>query len=156
MRSATDILRDEHCVILDWLGRLEVAAARLESGETLPEAQWIGLLDWFRAFADQRHHAKEENTLFPAIIAAGLPACGGPIDVMLEEHAEGRSLVAAMAEGRAAARAATARRYVRLLREHIAKENEILFPLADAVLDDAAQAALLREFAQADAELGAA
>ncbi|HEU5193093.1 MAG TPA: hemerythrin domain-containing protein [Methylomirabilota bacterium] len=85
-----------------------------------------------------------------------MPACGGPIDVMLEEHAEGRALVAAMAEGRAAARAATARRYVRLLREHIAKENEILFPLADAVLDDAAQAVLLREFAQADAELGAA
>jgi hypothetical protein len=38
----------------------------------------------------------------------------------------------------------------------IAKENEIRFPLADAVLDNAAQAALLREFAQADAELGAA
>ena len=156
MRSATDILRDEHYVILDWLGRLEVAAAQLEAGQTLPEAQWAILLDWLRGFADTRHHAKEEHVLFPAMIRAGLPARGGPVDVMLEEHAEGRALMAAMAAGPAAARAAAARGYVRLLREHIAKENEILFPLADAVLDDAAQAALLREFAQADADLGAA
>ena len=156
MRSATDILRDEHHVILDWLGRLEVAAARLEAGEALPDAQWRGLLDWFRGFADARHHAKEENALFPAMIKAGVPTRGGPVDVMLEEHEDGRMLLAAMAAGPAAARAATARRYVHLLREHIDKENGILFPLADAVLDGAAQAALLREFAQADADLGAA
>ena len=156
MRSATDILRDEHHVILDWLGRLEVAAARLEAGDKLPEAQWSGLLDWFRHFADARHHAKEENSLFPAMIKAGVPARGGPVDVMLEEHEEGRTLLAAMAAGPAAARAATARRYLRLLREHIDKENGLLFPLADAVLDDGAQSALRREFAQADADLGAA
>ena len=156
MRSATDILRDEHCVILDWLGRLEVAAARLEAGETLPEAQWTTLLDWLHSFADERHHAKEENALFPAMIAAGLPARGGPIDVMLEEHAEGRTLLAEMAGGPATGRPAAARRYVRLLREHIDKENQVLFPLADAVLEDAAQATLLRDFLQADADLGVA
>lgn len=156
MRSATDILRDEHYVILDWLGRLEVAAARLESGDTLPEGLWTGLLDWFRSFADDRHHAKEENALFPAMIKAGIPARGGPVDVMLEDHGECRALLATMAASPPAARAAAARRYVRLLREHIDKEHEILFPLADAVLDAAAQAALLREFVQADAALGAA
>ena len=156
MRYATDVLRDEHCVILDWIGRLEVAAARLEGGDTLPDERWTELIDWLRTFADDRHHAKEENLLFPAMIRAGIPARGGPVDVMLEDHEECRALMAAMAAGPPAGRAAAARRYVRLLREHIAKENEVLFPLAEAVLDADAQAALLHEFVQADAALGAA
>jgi hemerythrin-like domain-containing protein len=154
MRSATDILRDEHRVILAALERLESAADRLEGGETLPDRLWSELLAWLHAFADERHHAKEENALFPAMIKAGLPMRGGPVDVMLGEHAEGRALVAALAAGRPAERAAQARRYVRLLREHIQKENEILFPLADAVLGDDAQTALLREFAEVDPEIG--
>jgi hemerythrin-like domain-containing protein len=154
MRSATDILRDEHREILAALERLEAAAARLEAGEERPEPLWSELLEWLRAFADARHHAKEENVLFPAMIKAGVPPRGGPVDVMLEEHAEGRTLMAALATGASTARAAAARRYVGLLREHIAKENEVLFPLADAVLDEQAQAALLRDFAEADATLG--
>lgn len=154
MRSATDVLRDEHRVILVALERLESAAERLQCGEALPDGQWSELLAWLHAFADERHHAKEENVLFPAMIKAGLPMRGGPVDVMLEEHAEGRTLVAAMAAGQPAQRAAAAHRYVRLLREHILKENEILFPLADAVLGDDAQAALLHEFAEVDPERG--
>jgi hemerythrin-like domain-containing protein len=155
MRTATDILRDEHHVILDWVGRLEVAAARLEGGDTLPDERWTELVDWLRAFADDRHHAKEENLLFPAMIRAGIPPRGGPVDVMLEDHEECRALMATMAAGPRAERTAAARRYVRLLREHIAKENEVVFPLADAVLDADAQAALLQGFVQADATLGA-
>jgi len=54
-----------------------------------------------------------------------------------------------------AERCATARRYVGLLRDHIEKENALLFPLADAVLEPRAQAELLREFATVEAELGA-
>jgi hemerythrin-like domain-containing protein len=150
MKSPTDLLRDDHRVILAALTTLEAAAARLETGAPLPEGLWAGLVDWLREFADRTHHAREEDALFPAMIAAGLPAVGGPIDVMLEEHVEGRSLVAAMAAGPPAARAAAARRYVQLLRAHIDKENEILFPLADAVLDEAAQAALLREFTRGE------
>jgi hemerythrin-like domain-containing protein len=38
------------------------------------------------------------------------------------------------------------RGYVGLLRQHIAKENGILFPMADKVLSDAEQAQLLKEF----------
>jgi hemerythrin-like domain-containing protein len=59
-----------------------------------------------------------------------------------------------MATDEPAARALLAREYVGLLREHIDKENGILFPLADAVLDDAAQRALRREFEAVEAEQG--
>jgi hemerythrin-like domain-containing protein len=153
MPTPTDVLREEHRVILRALGVLEAAAARLAGGRPLPEGWWPEIIWWLRAFADKNHHAKEETSLFPAMVKAGVPSTGGPIDVMLEEHRRGRTLVRAMEAGESAALAA-AREYVGLLREHIEKENGVLFPLADAVLDEAAQRALQREFEAVEAEQG--
>jgi hemerythrin-like domain-containing protein len=154
MRSPTDVLRDEHRIILRALESLEVAAHCLQAGRPVPEELWLGTIGWLRAFADRNHHTKEENALFPAMIRAGVPARGGPIDVMLEEHEQGRALLAALETGSPDARAASAHRYIALLRDHIDKENGLLFPLADAVLDEREQAELGREFARAEAELG--
>jgi hemerythrin-like domain-containing protein len=157
MTSPTRILREEHQVILRALSLLEGAAARLESGGALAgEGWWEGLLAWLRDFADRNHHAKEEEHLFPALGQAGVPAEGGPVGVMLEEHTEGRALVRAMAERGGPARAEAARRYVRLLRAHIDKEDEVLFPLAEAVLDSPTQALVARHFEKVLAEQGPA
>ncbi len=153
--SATAALRDEHQVILKALDVLAAAAERLARAEPVPEAAWSGLLEWLRSFADARHHAKEERWLFPALEAAGVPRAGGPIGVMLEEHDLGRALVRGMRKGPAAARAAGARTYVDLLRAHIHKENDVLFELADALLDARAVEALARDYAAADLEQGA-
>jgi len=154
MPTPTDVLREEHRVILRALGVLEVAAARLAGGRPLPEGWWPEIIWWLRGFADKNHHTKEETSLFPAMVKAGVPSVGGPIEVMLEEHQRGRALVRAMEAGEPAARAAKAREYVTLLREHIEKENGVLFPLADAVLDAPAQRALQREFDAVEAEQG--
>ena len=154
MPTPTDILREEHRVILRALDALEAAAARLAGGRPLPEGWWPEIIAWLRGFADKNHHSKEESSLFPAMVKAGAPSAGGPIGVMLEEHERGRALVRAMEAGEPAARAAKAREYVVFLREHIDKENGVLFPLADAVLDETAQRALQREFDAVEAELG--
>lgn len=155
MKAPTDVLRDEHRVILGALTTLEAAAGRLAAGRALPEGWWERIITWLRAFADTNHHAKEEASLFPALVKAGVPAEGGPIAVMLEEHREGRALILTMATAPApAARARAAQDYVRLLRDHIAKENDILWPLAEAVLDERAQQAVAREFEAVEAEQG--
>ena len=153
--TATAALRMEHAVILEALDVLEAAAERCAGAEPPPDAAWAALMDWLRSFADARHHGKEERLLFPALEAAGVPRAGGPIEVMLEEHDLGRGLVRAMGEAPPAQRRERAREYVRLLRAHIAKENEILFDLADAVLDPPAVDALVRAYAAADLEQGA-
>jgi hemerythrin-like domain-containing protein len=146
MIAPTEILRDEHTLILRALDTLEAAAADLAGGLPVPESRWTGLIEWLRAFADRTHHVKEEQALFPALVKAGLPTEGGPIGVMLDEHAEGRGLIEDLAAPDPGQRARSARAYVALLRAHIAKENEVLFPLADAVLEPDAQRALGREF----------
>jgi hemerythrin-like domain-containing protein len=154
--SATQTLREEHRVILRALVLVEVAAARLSGGRALPDGWWEELLEWLRAFADRNHHAKEEAYLFPALAQAGVPAAGGPVGVMLDEHAEGRALIRAMAEGGADRRVEAVRRYVHLLRDHIDKENGVLLPLTEAVLDSPAQLLVARGFEKVEAEQGPA
>jgi hemerythrin-like domain-containing protein len=154
--TPTELLREEHRVILRALDALERAADRAQAGGGVPEAWWAEVVKWLRTFADRNHHAKEEAALFPAMIKAGVPSEGGPVAVMLEEHVDGRRLVGSIEAGSGAARLAACRAYVALLRAHIEKENDIVFPLADAVLDAQAVQGLRREFDAVEAEQGAA
>jgi hemerythrin-like domain-containing protein len=154
MHRPTDILRAEHQLILRALDLLATAATLADRGAELSEAWWTDAVAWIREFADRNHHGKEEERLFPALVKAGVPDEGGPVGVMLAEHVEGRALVNAIDGGRGAARTAAARGFVSLLRAHIDKEDNVLFHIADAVLDDAVQARLGREFATLAEELG--
>lgn len=156
MRTPTQVLREEHRVILRALDVLEAAVARLAAGGAVPAGWWPDLIRWLRTFADRTHHAKEEQVLFPAMIKAGVPSEGGPVAVMLEEHVQGRGLVQAMDAAGPAGGVRPAREYVELLRQHIAKENDIVFPLADAVLEEPVQQALRREFEGVEVALGPA
>ena len=72
--------------------------------------------------------------------------------VMREEHADGRALIQTMAEGHGDRRVVAARCYVHLLRAHIDKENDVLFPLSEVVLDLQAQLLVARGFEKVEAE----
>lgn len=150
---ATEALKAEHRVIEKALAGVEKL---IKSSGPIPVEQWSKALDFIRNFADKCHHLKEEGILFPALEERGIPREGGPIGMMLFEHEEGRSYVRAMAtalsaaaqdpEGARAKLVENARAYLRLLREHIAKEDEVLFEMADAHLDAEEQKKLLEEF----------
>jgi hemerythrin-like domain-containing protein len=154
----TQILSDEHRVIERVLGAVE----KLAKGPVGTLEPWKKALDFIRHFADECHHFKEEKVLFPAIEAHGIPSEGGPIGMMLMEHEEGRSYVRAMfaaislieAKNEAAKEnlLSTAQAYCRLLREHIQKEDEILFRMADEVISADEQKKLSAAFAQHEAE----
>jgi len=156
--QATLVLRDEHQGILAMLAVVEAAAKRLESGKSIPPQMMLDAATFFRNFADGCHHAKEEGELFPALVEHGIPKEGGPVGVMLSEHDEGRAYVRAMqlaaeryAHGDQSANLALIDNtldYVRLLRAHIAKENNILFQMADEILSDEEQRKLYDAFEQ--------
>jgi hemerythrin-like domain-containing protein len=154
MPTIIDALRDDHRLILTGLDLLERAAEREARGVPVADGWWAVLLSWFRTFADRSHHAREETVLFPALLRAGLPGTGGPVDVMLEEHETGRELVRAMAAAGVATRPALVVRFSALLRAHIDKEEEILFPVAGSLLDRAELDALREAFDAAGADLG--
>jgi hemerythrin-like domain-containing protein len=118
------------------------------------------LIDFIRTFADGCHHAKEEDLLFVRLGERGFPTQGGPVAVMLHEHELGRAHVAAVADGLEAAaagdevaREAVAKHlagYADLLRHHIFKEDNVLFPMADQALSTEDQVALAADFARVE------
>ena len=152
----TKILSDEHRVIevvLNCLGKITEEANR--TGE-LDEASANQAIDVIRTFADKCHHGKEENHLFATLIEKGMPKEGGPVGQMLVEHEQGRAFVKGMADN--VTKAATgnadalsnftqnAHGYVQLLRAHIQKEDGVLFPMADKVLNEDDQKTLMKAF----------
>ncbi len=144
--TPTAALRHEHEVILRAVGLLERLAPQVAAGAPGVRPTLGRLVEFFQTFADRCHHAKEEQHLFPALERRGIPRDGGPVGVMLAEHEEGRRLLAAMTGDDAAAAGEAARAYAALLRGHIDKENSVLFPMAEHVLADEEQQALLRAF----------
>ena len=58
--TPTDVLREEHRVILKALDLLAGAADRVEAGAVVAAAWWTGVVGWLRTFADRSHHAKEK------------------------------------------------------------------------------------------------
>lgn len=159
---ATDDLKTEHGAVKRMLRVLEAASDRLSAGERVSPELFEDAIDFIRNFADRCHHGKEEELLFPALEKAGISRSGGPIGVMLSEHAEGRQFVQSMAAALEGYRkgdpespkalAQAAKGYAALLAGHIYKEDNILFPMGDRVLSPEADAELVEGFERIESD----
>jgi hemerythrin-like domain-containing protein len=164
MPGPVEILTHEHRIIERALRALRGVCQKLESGTSIPVEVPAQLVEFIQTFADRCHHGKEEKHLFPELEARGVPRDGGPIGVMLYEHEMGRGFVREMAdaaaayargESEAAARfVRAAHSYMDLLAQHIYKEDNVLFRIAENVLDAAAKAALVEAFEKEEVALG--
>lgn len=154
----TDVLVEEHEVIKKGLSVLE-AFGKLRLAK-VSEFDVKDLLDFFAIFADKCHHGKEEEKLFPLAEERDIPRYGGPIGVMLTEHEQGRELRRNMLEYSNNLKENfdkfmdNAKRFIELLRFHIKKENNILFPMVEPVISDNDREKLVEEFEKVEERLG--
>jgi hemerythrin-like domain-containing protein len=151
MNAAIEDLKKEHDAILFALGVLERMIGMIAAGSRPDEEYLPSLLSALEAFSEKCHQGKEEGLLFPALEAAGVARDGGPIGQMLREHEEGRACLARMISALSAREglesfARESRTFVSLLRIHIRKENEILFPMAERALGRSALDGIGRGF----------
>jgi len=155
MKRATDNLVDDHTIIQKVMDIM----VRITSVKD-PDVEHLEfVVSFIREYADGCHHAKEEGLLFPKLVDKGIPKEFGPIGMMLREHEQGRNFVKGMADNIALYKAGNKEAlkdvyqnmngYVNLLRDHIAKENNVLFRMADQALSDEEQSILLNQFALA-------
>ncbi len=158
----TEELMQEHRAIEVMLKVMERIAERLRSGDAVDKRDLERVLEFLQVFVDRCHHGKEEDLLFPALIETGMPEEGGPVAVMLEEHRMGRDHIRRLGEAvavygwdRAAGSSRiveSATEYVGLLAEHIYKEDNILYPMADGSLSRDKQEALHEGFERIERE----
>lgn len=138
--KSTKLLMADHEIILDGLHVLDEMVAEAEQGKAIDNHDIRSLLTFFRDFANGCHHVKEGTIFFPALMQAGMPSQTGTLCVMSYEHERGRALTSAMSDSLDRNKKEDflmyAHRYIQLLREHIEKENRVLFDLADQTLSD--------------------
>lgn len=158
--DATRRLTTEHQLILRTADALVAFAEKVRRGGGERE-ELFRFLTFVRDYVDALHHGKEEQILFVAMTEAGFPREGGPIGMMLREHDLGREHVAALL-ALAGTRIAwtpedreelhlAARGYAELLEVHIRKEDDILYPMAEARLPEGVKAKIDEECAAFDA-----
>ncbi|MDP2947960.1 MAG: hemerythrin domain-containing protein [Chloroflexota bacterium] len=157
-------LSAEHEVALDILDRLQAAVESLATGS--PLSQHLAVLAEVAHFLTvdlAQHIRQEEDALFP-LLEEVMGAGAGPPAVMRMEHQELSEHIGPFQDyvsGWAAAGSAppaevaqgkdVAYHIIGLLRQHIAKEEEVLFPMTRRMLSPEQ----IRVVAQKMAELGA-
>ena len=158
----TEVLMQEHRLIERVLDALEIATDHVTQRDPVRPGFFLDAADFIAGFADGCHHLKEEEVLFDALGGTGAPEAGGAVEMMLDEHEQGRRFTRAMRE--AARRLETgddmargplltsARGYITLLRDHIEKEDEMLFPMADELLSTEQQGQLIQGFDRIERE----
>ncbi len=142
--KAIELLVDEHRLILKALDALEAYVAHLDQQERSDPNDLSLFVEFVTKFADSCHHGKEEDILFEEMAKHGFPKEQGPLAVMLTEHTQGRKHVAELrrltettglwSDDDRAQVFEAAMGYVQLLRNHIFKEDHILYPAAESHL----------------------
>jgi hemerythrin-like domain-containing protein len=156
MTTATQNLENDHVQIL----RLIEVMERI-TGSAEPIVEHLEtIVKVIRGFADGLHHAKEEQLLFPLMVQKGFSNESGPVAVMLHDHLLGRNFVKGMAENISLLKKGEADvlksiysnmlGYAGLLKNHISRENNVLFRMADKAFTPAEQELLLLDFAKVE------
>ena len=160
--NVTRVMTDEHQLILRMITLVEKHTAQMEEGKFRNWQFFLDAVDFIRNYADRFHHAKEEDVLFFELVKNGMPEKQSPIEAMHMEHDQGRMYVRTLEEaaekalagesGQLPVIAESAKGYADLLRAHIDKENNILYPLAERVLPEEVRPGMLQAYDKAEAK----
>jgi hemerythrin-like domain-containing protein len=158
--ETSKILSEEHQNILKIIEILENESDAIENGKELDKDFFEKIIDFIRNYADKFHHAKEEDILFKefnkALEKNPKSAHCNPTEQMLIEHDEGRNFIKGMEtrlnENDKIRVIRNARAYADLLKQHISKEDDILYPMTDEALDNKTKKEILKKFKDIEEE----
>ncbi|NTV46323.1 MAG: cation-binding protein [Chlorobiales bacterium] len=162
--NATGVLKREHRIIERFMDTFERMVDLLEKKDSdIDYKPFLEAAEFVKGFADDYHHKKEEDILFKVMVQNGMSEQAGPIAVMKYEHQQGRNFTMAIRQAAEKGDAgdlsvknsliANARSYILLLREHISKEDNVLFPMAERIIPLAQHDSVDRQFAHVDDEV---
>jgi hemerythrin-like domain-containing protein len=156
MPKALTIIRDEHRTISAILHGMEYLVRKIHAQKKKVDPRvFHAMLYYLDTFSERAHHPKEDQFLFKALRARGAGA-EALITELEKEHAGGEDALRRLAQALNRYEEGGDRefpdferaveRFVGGYREHMRKEEELLFPLARQLLTDADWAAIDREF----------
>ena len=156
--KTSKILAEEHQNILKVIDVLSDECNNLSAGKKINKDFLTKAIDFIRNYADKFHHAKEEDILFKEFckVAEREEVHCNPVEQMLVEHDMGRRFIKEIEEGLNEEDKQKVisgiKGYTSLLQEHIFKEDNILYPMADEVLNKEIEQEMLKKFEQVNKE----
>jgi hemerythrin-like domain-containing protein len=163
--SAVETLEQEHRLI-SRVVRLLPAVRRSVDAGAVDEQVLSDIAEFFSAYTDGCHHAKEEDLFFPILLQRGVSSKGCPVGTLRLEHQQGRNTVKALNTAVSKHRAgdvkaagtisAILKDATELYTDHIWREDYLLFPMSGKVLLDTDREVLEKDFAEVQAKFGSA
>ncbi len=162
MKSPVKVLFDEHDIIQTAIGIAKDADKLVaKAGNDNPlnyETLIQNLINFFRAYADQYHHFKEEQILFPEMSKKNELLEDGVLKEMFENHADFRNMVKSVEKFMDSKDYKEAQlqlnAYAEALLDHIAVENDEVFQMAESLFDEKELEKIYFRFEDCDRELG--
>ena len=158
MSNSLKMLYNEHDVISKAAYLAKNARELIGINDEEYELTISELMRFFRIYADQYHHHKEEEILFPAMAQKSELLAQGILKEMLDNHAEFREMAveiyAALEEKDYILAADIIDTYTDALLDHIAVENEELFQTAYSLFTEDELDNIYFRFIDLDSVLG--
>lgn len=158
--DAIENLVQEHRFIEELLASLETFADSLGKNPERERRAIRHYVHFFEELVDRCHHGKEENYLFVKMNSYGFQKEQGPVSAMLSEQGEGRDhLLALKAIGKGEGPPSREEQdvikghvlgYIMRIRPHMAREEDILFPMVSHSLPGFVLEELGRDFEEFD------
>jgi PAS domain S-box-containing protein len=156
-----EILSGEHRVMEKVLEVLISESKKLASGTgNVSESRDVVIksLDFFDTFMDKCHNMKEEKVLFPKLEQRGIPRTGGPIQVMITEHQKEREFLGKIRRNADEEKwqpvSSVSNQFAELVKDHVWKEDDKLYPMGKKVLDESGASKLVAGFEVIERDLG--
>ena len=150
--KSIEILKKEHENILKIADAIEKECKIIESGKEINKNFFEKVIWFIKNYADKFHHSKEEDILFKEMLKDSTQEClhCNPIDQMLYEHNLGRNFIRELEKGLKAKNKEkiikNAKAYSHLIREHIFKEDNILYPMTESIFNNKTKKSILKKF----------
>jgi hemerythrin-like domain-containing protein len=158
--EVTQKLMDEHQLILRYIGHIRTMIDMKPISDK-DKDQWFkdleSIVSFIQEYADRYHHAKEEDILFKAMEAPGVMSHCNPLPVMLSDHEIGRThvrdILHAILTQNYNSAIEHAGAWADHLENHIHKEDNVLYVMAEEGLSDSEKIRVSREYALVEVRL---
>ncbi len=158
MNNSLKILYDEHYIIAKALSTANRQKSLIGKDDAIYEKNIRTLIHFFRSYADQFHHHKEELILFPEMIRHNELLAYGVLKEMRDNHTDFREMILTIEKHLDAKNYLQAQQqlghYADALLDHIAAENEEVFPMAESMMNNGELENMFFRFNDCDRNLG--
>lgn len=152
----TDNLIIEHREISELLNIMSVIADNIKSKDVFYPNDIDEIIDYLIILLDKSHHGKEEEVFYPELILSGIPKEKAPLSIINYEHMLAKRYLNEISScvvnckigidfsGELLADSLT--NYVVVIQNHIQREEEIVFPLANEAFSIEKQNEIAQKF----------